>query len=724
MKKSFYIKFMQGLYTVLCIAMLGSMLSFCICAETLKNYSVTVDDPVGVTSQGMPAVLKNVQNGTNPELFVSGWIKSDETIRLYEYTIDGGKTWKSSTKAVKERPDVKNYCPNTYKTAGFELSIDVSDLPRGTYDFFLRAYTDQNDVIEVLAILNISIGNNDLETMAYREINLSAFGAINNVLTLYAGNALTLDAYSLREYQSFEVILDKESELTIKNQESFALSFERKLTTEQSEDGTYIATVSLTDVQYAGALILESTQDVQIFRMRFYTNVPDYYQGELRIRMTATPYEYLSGANAADAAIMSDQTVGTYMRLFPTTNTNDPYIYFNLNKYLNETQNGAQISADHYRYMVMTLQTPSTNSSGLFRLFLCAGEIRGPHGESHVAFQPVNDGKWHKYVIDLGEEEHWTGTVYGMRFDFIDSNAIPSDYANIAGIEFYPDIDSANEAAQKPFEVYYEQGAEQENIYKEEGRAPSGKADAITWFDDSLSDCFTNQNKTNFSFDEYGHLLLQATETFNDPFISFDLKAYAAKMGFSTLRAEDYGVIVLRILADKKINGKGFTLYYYSGGMNFAQGERAISAAYDGGEWEYLVYQMEGKNAWTDEILGMRLDFASQISAGQKVCISDMLFFKDMSAWEEYAKQNGIEIPSNEPPIIEIETETPAPETEMPTIEIPTAGPGLEYIPPEQTENSENTASCQSVIFAPLGMFLSLAAVMLIKTKNKKGDQS
>ena len=367
----------------------------------------------------------------------------------------------------------------------------------------------------------------------------------------------------------------------------------------------------------------------------------------------------------------------------------------------------------------MTLQTPNTNSQGVFRLFLCAGEIRGPHGDSHVAFQPTNDGKWHTYVIPLCEEEHWTGAVYGMRFDFIDANAKASDYVNIASLSFHPDEQSAKEAAAQPLTVYHEQGIAPENPYKEEGRAPSGKADAITWFDEMLSDCFSGENKSIYSFDEYGHLILQATETFNDPFVSFNLQQYAAITGLPMLRAEDYGVIVLRVLADKKIDGKGFTLYYYSGGLDYAQGDRAINASYEGGEWEYLVYEMAGKNAWTDEILGMRLDYAQQISAGQCVCLSDILFFKDVDAWEAYARENGIVTPSDEPPAPEIET--PAPETEVPTIEIPTQGPGLEYIPPTQ---NQNTASCQSILMYPLGFLLPLAAVALIKTKNKKGDQS
>ncbi len=721
MKESFYIKFYRILCTALCLSLLAGALCPWISASAVQDYSVTVDHPSSTSATGMPAILKNIKHGTDPVLTLAGWIKTEQKMEAYAYTLDGGRTWQRSTKAIVQRDDLKSICPNTYKTAGFHLNIDVSGLKRGNYDIFLRGYTDQGNVLEVLAMLDVSIGDTDTETMAYRELNLSAFGAQNGILTLQANTELSLDAYNLRDYQYAEFILDKNTVLTLHSERSSVLPFQANSSAPvQNQDGSYTAIVDLNDAQYMGKLLLSCAEQTAISRIRFYSTVPDYYRGELTVHMTATPYEYLSGANAVDASLMSDDTVGTYMRLYPTADTNDPYIYFNLNKYLKDTQD-AQITADHYRYAVMTLQTPRTNSEGHFRLFLCAGDIHGPHGESHVAFQPTNDGKWHTYVIPLCKEEHWTGTVYGMRFDFIDGHANTSDYANIASIGFYPDEESAKQAAAQPLEIYHEQGIAPQDPYAEEGRAPSGKADAITWFDQSLADCFGGENQSSYSFDEYGHLILQATETTNDPFVSFSLQQYAATTGLPMLRAEDYGVIVLRIQSDKKIQGKGFVLYYYSGGLDFAQGTRAVGANYEGGEWEYLVYEMAGREAWTDEILGMRLDFSSQINAGQRVCLADMLFFQDVGAWEAYAAENGID--SDKGPVT-VEPESLPSETEISTIEIPTQGPGLEYIPPQQFEQNENASGCKSILTIPLCALLPWTFVVFIKNKIKKGDQS
>ncbi len=723
MKRSFYINVPKTLCALVCFSLLCGMIGSMLClgagAAFLKQYTVTLDHPTGVTATNMPIVLKNVVQGTDPELTLAGWIKTDQTIKLYEYTLDGGKTWKRSSKAVQSRPDVKAYCPKTYQTAGFHLNIDLSELPRGTYDIFLRAYTSNDDIIEVLAMLDISIGQTDTETVMYRELNLSALGAQDGVLSLQARKDHALDAYNLRDYQRLEIITDQSTVFTLKSDASSAISFSATSQEPvQNEDGTYTCTIDLKNAQYAGKLLLASTQQVNISRIRFYTSVPDYYKGELGVHFTATPNDYFSGSNGVETLIMSDDTVGTFTRLYPPQDTNDPYIYYNLDKYVKDTL-GTQISADHYRYAVITLQTPPTNSQGHFRLFLCAGDIRGPHGESHVSFVPTNDGQWHKYVIPLCDEEHWVGTIYGMRFDFIDASVKSSDYANIASISLHPDEKSAKQAAAQPFEQYYEQGKAPEDQFKEEGRAPSGKADAITYFDASMSDCFEGANKAKYSFDEYGHLILQATETTNDPFVSFNMQTYASLTGQPLLRTEDYGIIVLRVFADKKIEGNNFVLYYYADGYDFAQGTRAIGAFFEGGDWEYLIYDMSEAESWKQDILGFRLDFASQISATQTVCLADMLFFKDIKAWEAYAKQNGIAAGD------ESLTDDPAnqaPETEIPTIEIPTQGPGLEFVPPEQSE--QNDAGCHAITSISAILLVSLSAVSLIKNKTKKGDQS
>lgn len=691
MKKSFYIYCMILSVILLCLA-----LTPCAYAQNVREYSVTLDEPKSITAANSPIIFKDYEHGTDPVLTLSGWVKTDLTMQRYEYTVDGGRTWVSAPDAVIERADTKHFCPQTWRTAGYRINVDVSLLPRGTYDIFVRGYTTTGEVLELLVLLDAKIGHVDEQSFSYCQINLLALGGQENSLSLPAAQALELDAYSLYKFTRAEILTDAPTTLTLSAADTTdPLYFSLSAMAQETADG-YAAEIDLTDIRYAGKLQLSSDADVQISRIRFYYSTPDYYTGDLKIHMTLSAHDYLGGANMVAPELLSDDTVGTYTKLFATDNTNDPFIYFNIANYLNETQN-VLISADHYQFAVITLQTPKTNSDGLFRLFLCAGEIRGPSGDSHIAFQPINDGEWHTYVIPLYEENDWTGQIHGMRFDFIDAHATPADYANIASIGFYPDRRSAHDAANEPLEVYHEQGIVPVDKYKEEGRAPSGRADAITWFDDTLAPCFGGENKASFGFNQYGHLMLSATSTTNDPYVSFDMQTYAALTGLPLLRAEENKVIVLRVMADEGIVGKNFVLYYYSAGLNYAEGTRAIGANFQAkGNWEYLIYDMSEEELWTDNILGMRLDFASQINTAQKVCVSDILFFADMDAWHAYADAHGIAPDGSDTP--EIGESTTEPETERPTIEIPTEGPGLEYIPSESEQNPDPGAGCKSTL--------------------------
>jgi len=718
MKKSFYIKYLFRAFA--CLLLLCLAFGMGVHADSVREYGVTLDSPVNMSASNGPIVLKGYDQGTEPGLVLAGWIKTDLVMQRYEYTLNGGKTWIEVKDAVKERPDTKHFCPTTWSTAGFDFEIDVSSLPRGAHDIFVRGYTESGDELSVLAMLDVLIGDADTVTTNYLEVNLDAYGAKNGALPLAAGETLLLDAYNFNEFERAEIQLDNAATLTFGSQDTpdpkrFSLTEQAKET-----DLGYVAEFDLREIAYAGAVQLSTDSDAQVRKILFYYNVPDYYKGDLKLHFAASAFDYLTGANQADAMVDSDDTVGTYTTLYPTGDTNDPFIYFEIGKYLSDTQ-GRVISADHYRYAVITLQTPATNSNGLFRLFLCAGAIRGPSGDSHVAFQPINDGKWRTYVIPLLEENDWTGKIYGVRLDFIDANAVPSDYANISSIGLYPDLESAQAAAKAPLEIYHENGAAPNDQYKEEGRAPSGKADAITWFDQSLAPCFGGENQTSISFDSYGHVMLTATEATNDPYISFDLQTYAALSGTQPLSADQNQVIVLRVLGDKRIVGKNFTLYYYSGGFNYAEGTRTASAEFQGGNWEYLVYDMSDKPYWTDQILGMRLDFATQISANQSVCLSDILFFADMEDWLAYAAEHGISTGST---VDTAAPETTEPETERPSIEIPSKGPGLEYVPPESEGNGENQG-CKSLI-SGYAFFLLFPVyfVLSYKNKSKKGDRS
>ena len=84
MNKSFYIKFSRSFCAALCLIILGSILTLCAGAELIREYTVTVDHPVSITANQMPVLIKDHVHGTDPELKVEGWIKTDLVIESYE----------------------------------------------------------------------------------------------------------------------------------------------------------------------------------------------------------------------------------------------------------------------------------------------------------------------------------------------------------------------------------------------------------------------------------------------------------------------------------------------------------------------------------------------------------------------------------------------------------------------------------------------------------------
>lgn len=714
---------------ILCLVLLSLVLCTGIGAETLRTYTVNLDNPVSLYQDNAPVVVKNYDNGAKESLVIEGWVNTDQIMHQYEYSVDGGKTWIEYPGAVVPRRDVKSICPNTYTTAGYHIEIDTANMARGCYDIFVQGYTENGDLVAIAALLDTLIGDADVDTVAFTELNLKALGAQDGILTLNAGQSLCIGTFNLANYQALEITLDYGTVLTLGSADAdspfhFSVSTDSAMPDAQ---GVYMASANLRPFQYAGKLLLTAEHNAGITGIRLYKNSPDYYTGNMKVFMALNAYDYLGGANRTAASLHTDPTVGTYTKVYPTEAHNDPYIYFNMGSYLKETA-GQVINADHYRYAVITLQTPPTNTSGYFRLFLCAGDVRGPSGNSHVAFSPINDGQWHKYVIPLCDEDDWTGQIHGIRFDFIDNDVTPADYANIASIELFADQESAQAEAEAPFEFYEEQGELPEDKHKEEGRAPSGRADTFSWFDSSFESCFDGHNDTSVSFDQYGHVILKATENCSDPYVSFDMKGYAAIAGTSALQTSDYKIIVIRAMADKEITGRNFTLYYYCADKDFAEEARTVRTTYQGGdEWEYIIFDFSEETNWTGEILGARLDYATQINAGHSMYISDFLFFADMSAWESYAKEHGVAINGSQMP----EAPTTAPEQTLPDFEIPTQGPGLELIPPETQEQTTQAGEpitengCKAWISLPLLLsLLPISFVFCFKSNTKKGDKS
>ena len=119
----------------------------------------------------------------------------------------------------------------------------------------------------------------------------------------------------------------------------------------------------------------------------------------------------------------------------------DPYVLFNV-------ENMASVSADVYKYVVVTYRTPTTNSSTAVQteLFMCAGSIAGPTGGYSVKYNPTNGYKYRSQIVDMSGESYWNGTVHAIRFDAF-ANANSWDCYYLASVTFCSDSGSAQSAA-------------------------------------------------------------------------------------------------------------------------------------------------------------------------------------------------------------------------------------------------------------------------------------
>lgn len=127
----------------------------------------------------------------------------------------------------------------------------------------------------------------------------------------------------------------------------------------------------------------------------------------------------------------TNSTLGEgYVRLQPSQDTIDPYIYYNTSAAFN-TLNAAQ-----YKYFIMKYRTSENVTTPATELFLCAGSIGGPTGGYSVTFNHGTAGEWNTQIMDFSSLSYWTGTIHGVRLDYFAGNAKPDEYFDVEYIAF------------------------------------------------------------------------------------------------------------------------------------------------------------------------------------------------------------------------------------------------------------------------------------------------
>lgn len=122
--------------------------------------------------------------------------------------------------------------------------------------------------------------------------------------------------------------------------------------------------------------------------------------------------------------------------------SNDPFIYLNLL--------GGKLSADRYKYLVVTYSVPQSNSQTEYtsEIFLGCGGMQDAEGGKSVLMQVKADGQKHSEIIELGRLTYWTGNINFLRLDFFTSCS-ENDSMNLYAVSFAETAGEAEQAAQK-----------------------------------------------------------------------------------------------------------------------------------------------------------------------------------------------------------------------------------------------------------------------------------
>ncbi|MDD6095845.1 MAG: GDSL-type esterase/lipase family protein [Clostridia bacterium] len=121
----------------------------------------------------------------------------------------------------------------------------------------------------------------------------------------------------------------------------------------------------------------------------------------------------------------------------------DPYVTINVEAM-------AQVSADDYKYVVLTYRTPKTNSSSadMTELFMCAGDMVSYNPGYSVAFSPVNGYKYRSQILNMSGKDYWTGNVHKIRLDVFESSN-KWDMLFLSAVTFCESEEAAKLAAAK-----------------------------------------------------------------------------------------------------------------------------------------------------------------------------------------------------------------------------------------------------------------------------------
>ena len=140
-----------------------------------------------------------------------------------------------------------------------------------------------------------------------------------------------------------------------------------------------------------------------------------------------------------------------------------------------------------------------------------------------------------------------------------------------------------------------------------------------------------------------GHtVVIETTESAEDPFIWFDYEGYVRSLGFEPVSADEYKYVVLKI-KQEKCNDSNFELFYAAGRVTGATGGYSRILSYDNtvSSWQYLIFDLSAQD-FSGNVHGFRFDYMNySANAGEKLHFASMTFLKTAGEINDFMNSQG-----------------------------------------------------------------------------------
>lgn len=435
------------------------------------------------------SVVRNLQLELGEPLQAEGWLATDEGVSGYQYMWipagGGSGEWVTLTDAkISPRPDLAvagvSYASG-HSTAGFSFSITPpEELAEGYYDVYIRALDGMGIPCDLAALLNLRYGQPDEDDGKRYGVSipriqregkeaLAGDAAVTpEGIVLSEGGRVRLGDLNLTAFAQMRITYTAHGAangmgegrmpvLGLKSAgnhsygeagESYNLTDNLIYSALTTDGVTEVMEVDLTEVDYTGDVwltgYLGGTVNVTEIEFVYYGYVTDRVAAKIYLS-EGIAADYLGNPNRSNYLGVKDPVLGDVIRFEVKEDTNDPYVHFRAGDLLKD--NGLNLDADEYKYMVLLYRAETCNNSTRMNLYLCSGPITSATEDCNQSVTLVNDGKWHYLLVDLSQKANWGGIINGWRFDYISAASDVGDAVEFATVQFFRTSEAAKRAA-------------------------------------------------------------------------------------------------------------------------------------------------------------------------------------------------------------------------------------------------------------------------------------